>query len=212
MKNRNRIISALFIIGVILYLAVQGIIIPGNAKKQEEYKLAQLDATTQDLKCILVFKSPYMGDASNDINLFYNLPLSINNMTFHIIPEEFTLEVNYKEELIKVGKISRGNRKVTTDKSSGNSAGEDTQNDRKEVYKDLIYNSTAAFALIDNLDKINYNFTDVTYSVTRESIEKLYDLPLTDLLSKEHWKAKVQNQLKDSEFIDKSIKNTFIVK
>ncbi len=80
------------------------------------------------------------------------------------------------------------------------------------VHKDLIYNSTAAFALIDNLEKINYNFANLTYSVTKKEIDELYDLALPELLSEDNWKSQVQDRLKDSGFVTKSMEEAFVVK
>ncbi len=204
MKIRNRIVSVLFIIGVILFIVVRFIIIPDNTRKQEEYNMAQSDAVTHDLDRILPYKSPYMGDASNIINLYNNLPLAVDR-TFHLISDELTLEINYKDTMLQAGEKSIENKKEK--------AGDiNTKQDSKcqyEVYKDLIYNSTAAFALIDNLEKINYNFSDTTYSVTRDRIESLFTTKLSDLLADENWKIQLQDRLKDLDFVKNSMEKVF---
>jgi hypothetical protein len=53
-----------------------------------------------------------------------------------------------------------------------------------KVNKALIYNSTAASALIDNLEVINYNFTNSKYKVLHSDVEKWYGKDLPGLLMK----------------------------
>ncbi|QHQ62994.1 DUF4825 domain-containing protein [Anaerocolumna sedimenticola] len=206
MKIRNRIITVLLIIGAILYIIVRFIIIPDNARKEEEYNKAQLNAATHDLNRILPYKSPYMGDAPNIINLYNNLPMAVDR-TFHLLSDELTLEINYKDDLLLAGKKSI--------EMQGVQAGEDDskQDDiyQYEVFKDLLYNSTAAFALIDNLKKINYNFSDINYSVTRNMIEDLYSVKLSDLLTEENWRKLVQDNLNDPELVSSSMEKAFEV-
>lgn len=176
MKKRNNAIIILSLIAIVLLCFVELIVLPQQRAQEENYKLAQQEPTTHDLASILTYKSKYMGDASNSGNLFYNLPLSKYLNGFEQDPTIFELTVNYK--------------KSTSEK----------------LQKVLIYNSTAAFALIDNLKIIQYHFTDHTYVVNRENVEQIYSVPkLADLLNQSSWKQYVQDKLKDS----KQIQTTF---
>ena len=200
MKIRNRIINVLLIMGAILYIVVRFIIIPDNVRKEMEYNKAQYNAVTHDLNSILPYKSPYMGDASNIINLYNNLPMAVDR-TFQLLSDELTLEIYYKDTFLQVGAKSV----EMQEDEENDSNGKQNQVYQDEVFKDLIYNSTAAFALVDNLKKINYNFTDINYSVTRDRIEELYTVKLSELLTEKNWRELVQDKLKDSEFVNNSM-------
>lgn len=191
--------------GAILYIVVRFIIIPDSVRKEMEYNKAQYNAVTHNLNSILPYKSPYMGDASNIINLYNNLPMTVDR-TFQLLSDELTLVIYYKDTFLQVGEKSVEMQEDETNDSNG----KQNQVYQDEVFKDLIYNSTAAFALIDNLKKINYNFTDINYSVTRDMIEELYTVKLSELLTEKNWSVLVQDKLKDSEFVNNSM-NIFAI-
>jgi len=180
MKARNKIIVCLAIMGIFLFGLVQGVIIPRNERKNAQYMAKQQNPTTHDLNSILKYKNKYMGNSSNIINLFYNLPLNNIPMSFELFPDKLRLEVNYKDTVESINE--------------------------NKAKKALIYNSTVAFALIDNLEGINYNFTGLTYKVSRSDVEKWYGQNLSDLLKSEEWKSKVQDKLKENEYVNGFIK------
>ena len=136
----------------------------------------QQNPTTHDLNNILKYKNKYMGNSSNIINLFYNLPLSNMEISYELFPDKLTAQVNYKEKIENINK--------------------------NKVVKALLYNSTAAFALIDNIEAINYNFTGLTYKVSRSDVEKWYGQNLSALLNTEDWKSKTQLKLEDNEYVN----------
>jgi hypothetical protein len=176
MKTRNKLIICLAIMGIVLFGLVQGIVIPKNNQKKNEYMAQQQDPIIHDLNSILKYKTKYMGDSSNIVNLFNKLPLNNIQMSYELFPGKLTAELNYKDSI----------ENIKADK----------------VNKALIYNSTAAFALVDNLEVINYNFPDGEYKVLRSDVEKWYGTELTGLLSSKEWENKVQNKLKDIEYVD----------
>lgn len=117
-----------------------------------------------------------MGDNSNVINLFYALPLCNLSMKFQIDSEACALTVNYLDTVWNVGE--------------------------EKVQRDLIYNSVAAMAAIDNLSEVTYAFSGDAYSFTREQIEAVFGTSLSDLLADEDiWNEKVQNQLRSDDFV-----------
>lgn len=175
MKGRNRIIICLAIIGIGLYLIVYGIIIPQNNQKKDEYIASQNNPITHDIDSIIKYKSKYMGDISNIVNLFYNLPLNNISRDFELFPDKLTVEVNYEEKVENI--------------------------DKDKLDKALIYNSIAVFALIDNLQEINYNFTDSSYKFLRSDVEKMVGEDLSSLLIKTEWKIKVQDKLQSGQYL-----------
>ena len=176
MKARDKIIVCLAIMGIVLFGLVQGVIIPRNDRKNVQYMAQQQNPTTHDLNSILKYKNKYMGNSSNIINLFHNLPLNNVPMSFELLPDKLRLEVNYKDTIENINE--------------------------NKAKKALIYNSTVAFALIDNLEGINYNFTGLTYKVSRSDVEKWYGQKLSDLLKSEEWKSKVQDKLEENEYVN----------
>ena len=174
-KTRNKLIIGLFVLGVAFYGVIEGVVLPQREASQEEYRLQQRDPLTHDLDSILKFKSEYMGDASNLINLFCTLPLNHIAMSFQMDDEQFLVEVHYQDDADNVG---------------------DTQ-----LRRALLYNATAAFALVDNLQQIQFVFLDQTFAVTRDAICTLYDEPLPQLLKASEWKEKVQAPLSDEDYV-----------
>lgn len=175
MNNKNKIIVALLIIGALTFCAIQFIVIPHNNAKREQYNANQNDSLTHDIESVLDYKSAYIGDNSNDANLFYHLPLNRVPMKFLINSNDCSLTVNYLDTVWNIGE--------------------------DKVHRDLIYNSAAAMALIDNLKKITYEFSGVTFVFTREEIQSSFGNDLQSLLNKEAWNKNIQNKLKDSDFV-----------
>ena len=75
-----------------------------------------------------------------------------------------------------------------------------------KVQRDLIYNTVAAMAVIDNLSGITYNFSGDTYSFKRTQIEDVFGTPLSNLLEQEKWSKEVQDKLKDMDFVEQFYK------
>jgi hypothetical protein len=176
MKTRNKIIVLLAIMGIVLFGIVQCVIIPKN----KQYIAQQQNPTTHDVNSILKYKNKYMGNFSNMANLFHTLPLNNIPMSFELFPDKLTAQVNYKDTIENINE--------------------------NKVNKALIYNSTVAFALIDNLEAINYNFTGIKYKVLRSDVKKWYGKDISDLLKKDIWKSKVQDKLNDNEYVNNCAK------
>ncbi|MBS4196834.1 DUF4825 domain-containing protein [Lederbergia citri] len=180
MSKLGNWIIGLFVLGVILFVVVQFVVIPKQNAEAEQYLIDQNKPLTHDLEYIKQYKNPYMGNASNITNLFRHLPLNDTLKDFEIKSEELTVMVNFT--------------KKTTDIN------------QQLLNQSLIYNSTAAFALIDNLEKIEYRFLDQTIEVERQSVESQYQNfnELTE--STKTWNEKVRNPLKSPQYVEDFIK------
>lgn len=184
MKTRNKIIIFLLIIGIVSFAFVNGVIIPKINANKQQYIAEQQNPSAHDLESILKFKNKYMGDAPNMINLFHSLPLSNVGTTFQMFPDQLTTDVNYQETVANIGTL--------------------------EVKKALIYNATAAFALISNLESLNFKFSDSSsYKVNRDEVEKWYGEKTASLLSDKTWKEKVQTKLDDNQYVETCFKALF---
>ncbi|MBW8351125.1 DUF4825 domain-containing protein [Bacillus sp. IITD106] len=176
MSNLGKWIIVLFAFGLILFTVVQFVVIPKQNAAAEQYIIDQKNPLSHDLEYIKQYKNPYMGNASNIMNLFGHLPLSDMLKDFELKSEELTVIVNYN--------------KKTTDI------------EQQLLNQSLIYNSTAAFALIANLEKIEYHFLDQNIVVDRQSVESQYQNfdELTN--STKIWNEKVRNPLKNTHYVE----------
>ena len=176
MSKKRKTIICLLAVTAILFCIIQFVVIPAKQAKQAEYDQNQTDALTHDITSIEAFKSPYIGDASNAGNLFWALPLNNISMEFEIDSEACTLTVNYLDTVRNIGE--------------------------EKVERDLIYNSVAAMAAIDNLSGITYNFSGASYSFSRKQIEDVFGSPLSELLEQKKWEKEVQGKLNSIDFIN----------
>ena len=176
MNKKNKIILGLLSVAIILFSTIQFWIIPTEEAKQADYARNQTDALTHDISAIEDYRFPYVGNASNIGGLFENLPLNNISKKYEIDSDNCTLTVNYLDTVWNIGE--------------------------EKVHRDLIYNSAAAMAAIDNLTAITYNFAGDRYSFERKELEDMLGSPLSNLLVPEKWKEEIQTQLSSKEFCD----------
>ena len=175
MSKKNKIIICLLIVAAILFCTIKFWAIPANRARRAEYVRNQTDALTHEISTILDYKSPYIGDAVNIGNLFGILPLNNVSMNFEINSETCALTVNYFDTVWNIGE--------------------------EKVHRDLIYNSAAAMAAVDNLSELTYNFSGGSYSFNRERMEEVFGSPLSELLEQGNWSKEVQNKLNSLDFV-----------
>lgn len=185
MRREHGWIIGLLIVGIGLFGLVQGVLLPKQVLQEAEYVEAQRDPTTHDLKRILPYKHPYMGNAANLGNLFNHLPLDHLKRTYQLHPETLTAEIHYQVAA--------------------------TQVDGTMLHKSLIYNAVAAFALIDNLEHLRFNFTDRVYMTSRHRMESIFGLDWSTLLTEETWKTVVQQPLTSPDFVQQTFDEGFTV-
>lgn len=176
MKTKNKVLLVLLAIAVLSFCVIKFYIVPEREKQQIVY-VTQQDAITHDIKTIKDYKSPYIGNASNVGNLFDRLPLSDTGRKYEIDSNKCTLTVYYLDHIIDIGEST--------------------------VQQDLLYNTVAAMASIDNLAGITYKFYDKEFSFTREQIENIYGDNLSSLLDEKIWKEKVQDNITDTSILEK---------
>ena len=174
MQRKNIWIVSLLVLGAALLAAVVFWLLPVQERQQEQTRTAQTDARTHDFSAVAAYASPYVGDNSNTVNLFYHLPLGDVPSRFEI-EQDTQLRVRYQAAAAELG----------TDK----------------VRRDLVYDSAAAFALIDNLDAVTYVFPDGSYAFTRAQVEALLGAPLSALRDGTAMHDRVQARLDDADFV-----------
>ncbi|EIM05380.1 hypothetical protein A1A1_16485 [Planococcus antarcticus DSM 14505] len=171
MNTKNKVILFLLIIGFSLFGVIQGIVLPNIKQDEAQYVKEQQEPLTHNFEASLPYKSKYMGNASNLFNLFHSLPLSHVEKTFQLDSEMLSAKVIYNERISDIG--------------------------IEKVERSVVYNATAAFALIDNLEEVQFSFLDQNYQVLRSGIQAEYEVPLSELAEVEVWEKEVQLELKD---------------
>ena len=191
MKKKNIIILLLLMMGIV-FTIVSGEVKKIKAEQDERFQRKQFVVTMQELSTILPYKSKYMGDNSNTINLFYHLPLGVNPVKYQMYPEELTLELCYRTTFAEAG---IKNLEYVANESVGKFDAEELG--IRMTTQALIYNSTAAFALIDNLQKLIFRFSDGSYTIKRHTIEDEF-AEFYPILNEEKW-SRFQKTLEKNE-------------
>ncbi|MFU1793734.1 DUF4825 domain-containing protein [Paenibacillus azoreducens] len=186
MSAKNKIIMLLAAAGILLFAAVQGIVLPKQEWDRQAYEAAQQNPQTHDLQSIAKYQNKYMGNASNLSNLMHSLPLNEVRSTFELHPDTLTADIVYHAD--------------TADLNS------------EKLERSLIYNATAAFALIENLEQIRFKFEDRTYTAKRSELENWYGKKLPSLTdSPKIWQPVVQEPLANPDYVKKGISSLFTV-
>ncbi|MGG3282038.1 DUF4825 domain-containing protein [Paenibacillus solani] len=189
MNRKNWIIIMLLLIGIGSIVAVEGFIKPRAHEQAIQYEAEQNDPLTHDIRKSLKFASPYMGNASNLMNLNASLPMRDIGRTFQLYPEQLTAELRFQAR-----------------------AGDLQEEKLKQL---LVYNSTANFVLIDNLQKLIFAFEDQAFTIRRDEVVSWYaNAPLASLRDAATWEKEVQSRLDDSnyvsEYVDSLVKREFL--
>ena len=171
---KNKLIIGLFITGLILFGWMNLFYIPEQENFQAEEMLRQLDPETHDFSKVLVYENLYMGNFSNNAHLFQSLPLQDYLNGYEQDPDHFLLIVNYRD---------------LSDVSP------------RQIHQSVIYNTTAAFVLIKNLEKIELRLPNETFLVNRSNVESVLG-NLDELLDPQLFEKEVQQQLKTKEIED----------
>lgn len=166
MDRRRITMLFLLIIGIGLFVWIQFFEVPKKVRLGEE-KMQQ-DPETHVYEKVTQYASPYMGDASNLGNLLNELPLNEYKGIIELDSESLSLLVHYNIHSTEI---------------------------ERQAKQGVIYNSTAVFALVDNLQLMNMQFKDRTYTVSRDRVEKWFGTTLVDFKDPEIFQEKVQSQL-----------------
>lgn len=173
---KNKVIIGLLIVGLGLFAWMQKVYLPGQEMLQQVEELKQLNPETHLFEKVLKFENLYMGNAGNNMNLINHLPMSDVPRLFQQDPDEFTFTVNYKMSVEEVGK--------------------------ERVEKAVLYNATAIFALIENMEVVKFAFSDQTYTVTRERVNNWFGEDVSSFKNENIFKEKVQQPIIAREQIE----------
>lgn len=215
LRNKNIAIILMGIAGAFLFCIVRLILIPSNILIEERRVFDQLDATTHDIHSVLRFQTLYMGDTKICV-LQNHLPLA-GTMSggSEMFPESLTTQFNYEDTLLNIGRKSLENKAQQAERAKLPSRvfdgrpGWSEEDCVSEVKKSLIYNATVSFALVANLEHLVYCFSDITYKVSREDVESLYD-DFARILDESCWKYHVQDKLLDPLYVENTARRILI--
>lgn len=167
---KHKVILALLVIGLASYSWMELIHLPSQEKIQAEENLKQLHPETHNFEKVRIHENLYMGNASNTSQLFRNLPLSQRVESFEMDPDQLLLIVKYH----------------------------DPKNESERlVQQSVIYNTTAAFVLIKNLQQVEIRFPNASFIINRKNVEKWFGTDFLALIEPVEFKKKVQEPLKN---------------
>lgn len=105
MKRKNIWIVSLLALGLALAAAALFWLLPAQERQQAQQRAAQSDARTHDFAAVRVYASPYVGNSSNTVNLFYHLPLGDVPARFEI-EDDASLCVRYQAAFALIDNLS----------------------------------------------------------------------------------------------------------
>ncbi|KKO53666.1 DUF4825 domain-containing protein [Paenibacillus sp. DMB20] len=178
MNKKNMWIVMLLIVGVCGFAYFEGYAKPKAREQEARYEAEQKDPRTHDISVTAEYRNEYMGNAGNLSNLNHTLPYGGHGLTFQLYPDELTAELKFKT-----------------------SAKEWEPAKLKTM---LMYNSTANFVFIDNLQKLRMTFSDAEYTIERKKAEEWYGEAerLSALRDGQRWKEDVQGRVNDPAAVD----------
>ena len=121
------------------------------------------------------FADSYMGDNSQVINLYSELPLHEVAKTFEIDGHTKTITVDFKEEPANVSD--------------------------RQLQADFVISSIAYFACFTNLEQINYQLPSRQVKFDRATSEAILGDDLSRLVNQETWAKEVQEKISSQKFI-----------
>ena len=137
---------------------------------------------------IIKYKNKYVGNNGNTGNLINKLPLSEYGYVFEIDSSKLELKIDYH----------------TTDWYI-----------KENLYlqKSLLYNAVSIFSLIENVDKITFNFSGNSFKVYRKQIEETYpnynDI-IESGIKKDNFNKYLEKKMNDNDFVEKTFNKIFI--
>ena len=178
MNKTNMWIVLLLVAGICGFAYIEGYAKPIAKEKEARYEAEQKDPRTHDISRTAKYRNGYMGDATNLSNLNHTLPYDGHGMTFQLYPDELTAELKFK--------VSSKEWEPAKLKAM------------------LMYNSTANFVFIDNLQKLRMTFSDAEYTIERKKAEEWYGEAerLSALRDGQRWKEDVQGRVDDPAAVD----------
>ncbi len=179
-KHKLRRIALLLVPTVIISIIIHLFPPPKSPNQSLTYMQQQTDSLTHDSSTISKHKAQYFGSERLVRNLFWSLPLNNIAMDLAIDPQTYGLTVNYHDSVANIGEA--------------------------KVKRDVIYNTVATMAAIDNIKQISYNFSDASYSFNRSTVEQFIGEPPADLLDSGKWSSAVQGKLTSEDFVEQFFK------
>ena len=155
-----------------------------NKQLEEQNQIAQqqtaptyVTLSDHDFSSLLP-PTPYMGDNTKMVNLFNRLLLARAGVKLQLLSKELTIVVTYQTSIEKLKE--------------------------ENVQVALVYNSLAAFALVDNLEYLTYEFPDGKYQTSRalaqEVLSSQLGISLENLSDPETWRNTIQIPMEETAF------------
>lgn len=146
-----------------------------------------------EISILLKYKNKYLGNNSNTGNLYNALSLSQYCFKIELDSTNLGIIINYNNSEFYIN--------------------EDNKEDLF-VKKSLIYNAISTFILIDNVEYINYNFSGVSYKITKKDVISKYDsfdkLIENNQINETNFNKYVTEKIKIIDFVNSKFNNLFV--
>jgi len=173
------LIGAILVFGILCMVMIERYINPRTVANQDQQSLEQRMPLTHDFGKIVKYKITYMGDASNTINLNNQLPLGFVGRNYELDSKVHKLIIKFDGTVSAIGE--------------------------QTVKQAVIYNGAANFALISNMEAVEFRFKDRAYLVKRADIEEFLGSDLKDLGNSDNWKQEFPARIQDDEAVNRFI-------
>lgn len=140
------------------------------------------------IESILSFQNPYIGNNSNTSLLVGHLPLSEYGYILEIDSVNLGLTIDYH----------------ITDWYI---------NENRYLEKSLLYNAVSLFLLIENVQKLTFNFSGNTYTMNRSQIEEYYPhfkKIVLDGFNQDNFNQYVEGRMNDNDFVEQTFTEIFV--
>ena len=183
MKSYNKVFTILLGMLLTILLILQFVIVPKLRHEDTNIEVTSLQPTKHNIESVFRYENDYMGNNSNTINLFGSLPLSDESLSFKMDSKKLEVIVSVDGSVANIGE--------------------------EKVKQALIYDATAAFALLHNMNYLTFEFKDVTYQTNRTLVEAVYET-LNQLLDKDTWSTMVQKPLEDINYVEQTFLGMYL--
>jgi hypothetical protein len=150
---------------------------------QQQTAGSYVTLSNHDFSTLLPYRTLYMGDNTKMVNLFNHLLLTRAGVKIQLLSTELTIQVEYQTS---IEELKAGNVQVA-----------------------LVYNSLAAFALVDNLEYLTYEFPDGKFQVSRalaqDMLNAFLGTSLEALADPKIWKDTIQIPMEENTEFTQSL-------
>lgn len=184
-KNKRKIL--IFSIIIILIVIIMSVVTILFIRNEDISAITDKD-TLYEISEFIPYQTTIEEDKEGKLeNILGKLALSWKEQTINVNKNKITIKYDEKyKDIIKA------------------------YGDEEYVKEALIYNYTVLYTMLSDLNKVEYKFKDISYSVTRNQIQNLYSVSnLSALTDEKSWNNIVSKNIQDKNFVNDTFDKLF---